>query len=496
MSLLGVRTLEGFRVTVDSIGHRFVARASIVAAWRNKSQQPDSRPFMPHIQAFRGIRYDLGHVGSLSNVVAPPYDVIDAELQQRLYEKHPANVVRLILNKDEPGDDEQNSRYTRAARLMRQWQRDRVLFRESDPAIYVYHQMFTEAGVQHTRRGFMSRVRLERFGEGSIYPHEETHGAAKADRLKLWSACKANLSQIFSLYPDPENAAQYILEAAIAGVAPLEATDHLGVVHRIWPVTDVATITAVIAAMGDRPVYIADGHHRYETACTLRDQIAAAHGGSLPQEHPANYVLMMLVSMSDPGMLVLPTHRLFRGLPPITSTQLRERLGDSFATEPVGRSPGQARSLWDEIEMEGEQSTLGLYTAADDQWTFARLTDAGRGRMAEAADDHSADWQGLGVSILHRLIIDTLLAPRSSLPAPKYVRDIEEVVRGLEHGDAAGRDATGQAGTGGRFELAALVMPATVEHIRAISSHGERMPAKSTYFYPKLLSGLVINPLE
>jgi uncharacterized protein (DUF1015 family) len=451
---------------------------------------------MPDIQAFRGIRYDLGHVGSLSNVVAPPYDVIDAELQNELYEKHPANVVRLILNKDQPGDDEHANRYTRAARLLRSWLREGVLFTESDPAIYVYHQVFREAGVEYTRRGFMCRVRLERFGEGSIYPHEETHGAAKVDRLKLWSACKANLSQIFSLYPDRENESQNVLEAVIGGVAPLEATDHLGVVHRIWPVTDVATITAVDAAMGGRPVYIADGHHRYETAITLRDQIAAENGGWLPPEHPANYVLMMLVSMSDAGMLVLATHRLFRGLPPITSADLRRRLGEVFECEPAGSGAERARSLWEEIEMEGEQSTLGLYTAADDQWTLARLTDAGRQHMADVAGDHSADWQGLGVSILHRLIIDTLLAPRSSLPAPQYVRDIEEVVRGLQEGDAPGRDATGQAGTGGRFELAALVMPATVEHIRAISSHGERMPAKSTYFYPKLLSGLVINPLE
>ncbi len=468
---------------------------------------------MPDISALRGIRYDLGHVGSLSDVVAPPYDVIDAELQQQLYDKHPANVVRLILNKDEPGDDEHNNRYTRAARQMRSWLRDGVLFTEADPAIYVYHQVFREGGVEHTRRGFMSRVRLQRFGEGNIYPHEETHGAAKADRLKLWGACKANLSQIFSLFPDPKNEVQNILEAAVAGVAPLEATDHLGVVHRIWPVTDVATITAVSGAMGDRPVYIADGHHRYETACNLRDQIAAAAAGgsvagkpssvtgeppiaTLPTEHAANYVLMMFVSMSDPGMLVLATHRLFRGLPPMTSGQLRERLGDSFETEPVGSGPERARTLWEEIEMEGEQATLGLYTAADNQWTLARLTDAGRERMAEAASEHSDDWQGLGVSILHRLVMETLLAPRSSLPAPKYVRDIEEVVQGLKEGDAAGRDATGQAGTGGRFELAALVMPATVEHIRAISSHGERMPAKSTFFYPKLLSGLVINPLE
>jgi uncharacterized protein (DUF1015 family) len=209
---------------------------------------------MPKIQAFRAVRYDLGHVGSLSNVIAPPYDVIDADLQQKLYDLSPANVVRLILNKDQHEDNDENNRYTRASRQLRSWMREGVLFTEADPAIYVYHQIFTEGGVTHTRRGFMCRVRLERFGEGSIYPHEETHGAAKADRLKLWSACKANLSQIFGLYPDETNEAQTVLEAAVAGVAPLEATDHLGVVHRLWPVTDVATITAVSAAMGDRPV--------------------------------------------------------------------------------------------------------------------------------------------------------------------------------------------------------------------------------------------------
>ncbi len=453
---------------------------------------------MPDIQAFHGIRYDLGHVGLLSNVVAPPYDVIDAELQNALYDKHPANVVRLILNRDEPGDDEHSNRYTRASRLLRGWLREGVLFVEAQPAIYVYHQVFTEGGATHTRRGFMCRVRLERFGEGTIYPHEETHGSAKADRLKLWTACKANLSQIFGLYPDPANEAQSLLEAAIVGITPLEATDHLGVVHRVWPVSDVRVITEVIGAMGGRPAYIADGHHRYETACTLRDDLAAElaeRGESLLSDHPANYVLMMCVSMSDPGMLVLATHRLFRGLPPMSSQELKQRLGDAFVTEPAGNGADRARSLWEEIEIEGNQATLGLYTAKDDQWTLARLTDAGRQRLTEVAADHSADWQGLGVSILHRLVMETLL-DAANLPAPKYVRDIEEVVRSLKEGDAAGRDATGQEGSGGRFELAALVMPATVEHIRAISSHGERMPAKSTYFYPKLLSGLVINPLE
>ncbi len=452
---------------------------------------------MPDIAAFRGIRYDLGHVGSLSDVIAPPYDVIDAELQNELYGRHPANCVRLILNRDEPGDDEATNRYTRANRFLRSWLREGVLFVESDPALYVYHQQFEQSGQTFTRRGFMCRIRLERFGEGNIHPHEQTHGGAKADRLKLWQATKTKLSQIFGLYPDPENTTQQLLEGAIVGQTPLEATDHLGVRHQLWPVTDVQTIMAVTGAMGGKPIYVADGHHRYETACAYRDELAALQGG-LDREHPANFVLMMCVSTDDPGMLVLPTHRLFRGLPALTSAELVERLGDCFETEPAGRGPEQAPPLWEEIEIEGEQGTLGFYAAEDDQWVLARITDQGRTKMAEVSDSQSVDWQGLGVSILHRLVIETLLRPaseREPLPVPKYVRAIDEVVAGLAQGDSVGRDLTGQHSAGGRFELAALVMPATLDHIRTLSQHGERMPAKSTYFYPKLLSGLVFNPL-
>jgi len=454
---------------------------------------------MPDISAFRGIRYDLGHVGSLSDVIAPPYDVIDAQLQEQLYQQSEFNCTRLILGKDEEGDNDTNNRYTRAARFLKNWLRDQVLFVEGNPAIYVYHQEFEEAGQSYTRRGFMCRTRLEPFGEGNIYPHEETHSGAKADRLKLWQNCKANLSQIFGLYPDPENIAQDLLEQAIVGVTPLEATDHLGVLHRLWPVIDVAMITKVTAAMGDKPIYIADGHHRYETACNYRDELAAEQGG-LDAEHPANYVLMMCVSMSDPGMIVLPTHRLFRGLPPMTAKELCDKLGDCFSTASAGMGPDEAPDLWEEIETEDDQKTLALFTAEDQQWTMVRLTDAGRAKMAQVADDHCDDWQGLGVSILHRLIIETLLADLPgagpNLAAPKYVRAIDEVVKGLKHGDDVGRDHTGQIASGGRFELAALVMPATLDHIRALSNTAERMPAKSTYFYPKLLSGLVINPLE
>jgi uncharacterized protein (DUF1015 family) len=434
---------------------------------------------MPEIQAFRGLRYDLGHVGALADVVAPPYDVIGPQLQDELYKKHPANVIRLILNREEPLDDAQNNRYTRAAGFLRNWRSEGVLFSEAQPAIYVYHQVFASGGQTFTRRGFMARARLERFGEGKIYPHEETMAGPKQDRLLLTRACRANLSQIFGLFPDPAGAVQDLLESAVAGVAPLEAVDHLGVIHRMWPVNDVRAISAVAGQMGPKAIFIADGHHRYETACNYRDELIAAQG-KLPPQHPANFVLMMCIGMSDPGLLVLPTHRLFRGGDPMTSAQLAERLGDAFETRPAGDGAQAAPQVWDEIETADDQATVGLYTQKDQRWTLATITPAGRARLAKRAAEHSADWQGLGVSILHRLVIDDLLRG-SDWPKPRYVHLVEEVVDNLASGE---------------FPLAALVMPATVDHIRTISEHGERMPAKSTYFYPKLLSGLVINPLE
>lgn len=448
---------------------------------------------MPTIQAFRGLRYDLGHVGSLSDVVTPPYDVISPEFQDELYKKHPANFIRLELNREEPGDNEQSNKYSRAAKFLRNWRSEGVMQLDPDPALYVYHQTFEAAGQTFTRRGFMTRVRLERFGQGKIYPHEETHSGPKADRLLLTKACKANLSQIFGLYPDPANEAQNLLEESVAGQTPLTATDHLGVVHRLWPVTDVRVIAKVASVMEAKPMFIADGHHRYETACNYRDELAAA--GPLDANHPANFVLTQCVSMNDPGLLVLPTHRLFRGVQPITSVELAAKLQGSFITRPIGVGADLASSLWQEIAAGGLQNKLAFYTAQDDTWTLALATEEGTQKLAKLASEHSSDWQGLGVSILHRLVMESLLGLKE-LPKPMYVHSVQEVIDNLKSGDKAGRDATGQMGTGGRFELAALVMPATVDHVRLISEHGERMPAKSTYFYPKLLGGMVVHPLE
>lgn len=433
---------------------------------------------MPEVQAFRAIRYHLGHVGSLSDVTAPPYDVIDPSLQDALYKRHAANVVRLILNREEPGDDEQNNRYARAARFFRNWQKEGLLTTDPVAALYVYHQHFTHEGRELVRRGFMARCRLEAFGHGRIFPHEETLASPKQDRLLLTRACKANLSQIFGLYPEHGCQTQELLDSAVAGRPPIEAVDHLGVRHRMWPVTDVETISAVAARLGPLPLFIADGHHRYETACTYRDELAAA--GPLPPSHPANYVLMMFVCMEDPGLVVLPTHRLFNGLPPLDARELAAKLADAFTTRVAGEGADLAHTVWEEIELEANQGTLAFFTLADERWTVARLTATGRARMAAVASEHSHAWRDLGVALLHRLVVDTLLEAPGA-PTPKYVHRVDEVVEALE---------TGQ------FNLACLVMPASVEHVRTISQGGERLPAKSTYFYPKLLSGLVFNPLQ
>jgi uncharacterized protein (DUF1015 family) len=236
----------------------------------------------------------------------------------------------------------------------------------------------------------------------------------------------------------------------------------------------------VASVISNKPMFVADGHHRYETACNYRDELAA--NSELDPTHPANGVMTMCVSMDDPGMIVLPTHRLFKGLPTLTSDQLRDRLSGSFELEAVPGGPDAAAQIWAEIELEDDQGRIGLRTQTDGKWIVAKLTDDGRAKMAEVASEHSEDWQGLGVSILQRLIMETLLDAHD-LPKPTYVHLIEEVVDALDS-------------TPNDYPLAALVMPATLDHIRAISEHGERMPAKSTYFYPKLLSGLVINPLR
>jgi uncharacterized protein (DUF1015 family) len=443
---------------------------------------------MPQTAPFAALRYNLDHVGSLSDVIAPPYDVIDPELQDKLYKNHPANVIRVILNRVEPGD-QGDERYERAARFVEQWKSEGVLMREAQPAFYVYHQQFQHEGKSVRRRGFMGRVRLQPFGEGNIYPHEETHPKAKVDRLKLTKATRQNNSQIFGLYPDPDNEVIELLDRATEGVQPIEATDHLGVRHLLWPVTDAAVTAEVSRLMEDKPMFVADGHHRYETACNYRQSLIDEHG-SIDPDHPANFVMTMLVGMSDPGMIVLPTHRLLRGTPRFASSDIIEKLGNCFACETVHGGLGAAANVWAQMEAADQQGWLGLYASADDTWVLAKASASAADRMKQLAPNQSEDWRGLGVSLLHRLVIDELLGCKGH-SKPTYVHEVREVIEGTR-----GMGSQAESDSDEPYTFAALVMPAKLQHVEAISLHKERMPAKSTYFYPKLLSGLTFNPLD
>ncbi len=430
---------------------------------------------MADIRAFRAFRYDLGRVGNLSDVVCPPYDVIDAELQQALYERSRFNVIRLELNKPQPGESETANRYTRAAGFLRDWIADDVLKQDSAPGIYVCHQAYEVEGRRHLRRGFFARVRLEPFGSGHIFPHEETMPGPKADRLSLLRATGMNLSPIFGLFPDERNEVQGALDVAVGRALPLEATDHLGVVSRLWPVTDQKVISKVTGLLGPKPIFIADGHHRYETG--LRYLQEKREAGEVPNaDAPPNFILMSLVGMSDPGLLILPTHRLVSGLGALTADRLQVLLAGQFLMENVGSGNDGARETWERIQMDGGQNVLGFGTIADSIWQLARLKEPAA--MAELAREHSPDWRGLGVSILHVLVLGKLLGGD---PACHYVHLLTEVQ------EAAASKAC---------DLAVLVPPATMGHVERIAGNLEKMPPKSTYFYPKLLSGLVFNSVK
>jgi uncharacterized protein (DUF1015 family) len=436
---------------------------------------------MPDVRPFRGVRYDVAQVGALSDVVAPPYDVIDLALQERLYQESPHNVIRLELNRPEPGDTEQDNRYTRAAGFLRQWLRQGVLRTEDHPALYLYEQEFQVEGRTYLRRGFLARVRLEPFGEGRIYPHEQTMAGPKADRLALYQATGYNLSPIFGLYPDAGQEVQQAVEAGLRDRAPLVADDHLGVTNRLWVVTEPSAHTAIQGLMATRPIFIADGHHRYETA--LRYLVLREQAGELAGlDDPAGFCLMMLVGMSDPGLLILPTHRLVSGFPGLTAEMLMERLSPEFEVKVAGQGEAGCRAAWELIEAGGDQDLLGFGTVADGAWLVARLrSDAAMDRLATG---HSPDWRSLGVSILQVLVLDTLLAPERPAGAQGQTRYVHLLGEVLDDVAARGCD------------LACLVPPARMEHVEAIASNLETMPPKSTYFFPKLLTGLVLNPIR
>lgn len=424
---------------------------------------------MADIAPLRPLRY--ANVAELANLVAPPYDVISPEEREELVGRSPHNIARLILPEG-LGDE----RYGNAAALLAAWRHEGVLMRDEEPAFYRYDQSFEPpgGGARLHRRGLLALVRLVPFSERVVLPHERTLSGPKEDRLKLFRSTRTNLSPGFMLYRDP----QRVLDGPLAKAETLaEFATQDGIEHQLAKVSAPEAVRAIIDHIRESQLLIADGHHRYETGLRYRDDLAAAGQLSGPDD-PANFVLMMLVGMSDPGLQILPTHRLVSGFPGLTSETLAERLSSEFDVTKVGSGETGCRAAWEAIELADDQETLGFGTVADGQWLTARLRSYDR--MDALAPDQSADWRALGVSVLSELVLKTLLSDLGK-PSIEYVHLVDEVLQSVS---ARGCD------------LACLVPPAGMGHVEAIASNLEKMPPKSTYFYPKLLTGLVFNPLR
>ncbi|MDN5294038.1 MAG: hypothetical protein PWQ91_1139 [Eubacteriales bacterium] len=429
---------------------------------------------MATVVPFRGVRYNLEKAGNLADLVTPPYDVIDAEGQKMYHEKSPYNVIRLELGYKYPDDSEENNRYTRARDTFRRWLAEGILRHDPRPAIYLYQQEFDARGERKVRTGFIAGVKVEDYSKGVVLPHEETLPKHKADRLELMRHCLANFSPIFGLYSDPDHAVDSLLEQAKGGRAPdMEVTDENGIVNRLWVIDDPEVVARVVAMMADKKIYIADGHHRYETALAFSKEMEA-------KGQPGyDYIMMTLVNLYDRGLVVFPTHRLVYNLTNFNLDALVANLQENFMVEelPAGTElPEVLRRL----EEAGRQTAAFAMYAGGGRYFLLTLKD--RAVMKDLVPDRSEAWRNLDVTILHTLILEKYLGIGSQQRAEEsnlvYTRDEEFAVREVDKGN---------------FQLAFLMNPTRVEEVTAVAEGGEKMPQKSTFFYPKVITGLVIN---
>ncbi|MFO7773049.1 MAG: DUF1015 domain-containing protein [Dehalococcoidia bacterium] len=452
---------------------------------------------------FRGIRYNQRIVGDLAQVLCPPYDVITPELRQLLYNKSDYNAVRLESPADglEPTEDS----YQRASITFQDWRQRGVLQLDTSSSFYLHDHHFEYAGQKRVRRGLVARIKLEPWGSG-IYPHEETFPKAKSDRLQLMRACRANFSPVLSLYQDSEREAARILSEASrakptieislpsssTGVSPDEGSEA----HTLWAITDPETKLQLTRFLSSQRLYVADGHHRYETALAYQQERTQAQSDSckLPGDG-FHYVMMELVDFSDPGLVVLPVHRLVRGMASSALAALQRQLEHFFALEFVSLSegffaPGDSQPLSLSVittksTTNGKQSDrhqdiisgiLGLHAGA--LVLLRRRQDISLDDMMP--DNRSGAYREFGVSILNHIILDKMLGITSK----------EDVVYTVDW------KAAYQQIKEGKYQLAFLMNPPQPEMIKAIAGAQDRMPAKSTYFHPKLPAGLIINPLD
>jgi uncharacterized protein (DUF1015 family) len=418
---------------------------------------------MADVQPFQALHYDLERVGGLQAVVAPPYDVIDDAQRAELVSRSPHNVVEIDLPRA-AGDP-----YAHAAELFGRWREEGVLVRDDAPALWALEQDYTGPdGRERTRHGLFARVRVEDYGPGRIRPHERTHPGPKEDRLRLTRATRANLSPIFSLYDDPAGAAWGAVAPHLHGPAWDEVTDEDGTAHRLWRVDDPGAAEAVRDALSGAELLIADGHHRYETARVFRDETGAGH------------VLMCLVALQDPGLTVFPTHRLVTGLDQGRREALRAAIERDWEAAPVAPEA---------LEPEGDggggpgRVQIGYYDAHHRRPLMLTLRDQA---IADAAlPGRPEAYRRLDTAVLEALILQGALGMTeddiSHFNGLDYARTAEQARERVDAGEA---------------EAAFFMRGTPVSQVRDVAAAGESMPPKSTYFFPKVLTGMVFNPLD
>ena len=436
---------------------------------------------MAVVKPFRGLRYNLDRVSDLSAVITPPYDVISAAEQLRYHKINPYNVIRLDYGIDEPKDTPDNNKYTRASDYVKQWLNEGILVREKSPALYLVQHRFTHNDRMFNRLSLMARVKLEDLTTGCIRPHEKTMSKPREDRMRLLKACNVNFSPIMVLFRDKPEGFESLFADIIRKPAP-RAVDKDGVEFAMWTITDKGTMAKVSKLLSDKMLYIADGHHRYETALNYSLKRRAANPSD-SDDAPYNYVMMTITPAEDPNLLMLPTHRLIRGLKQNTLDSLKGVLAEYFDTETLPSLSDPAASLkqWLAAMQKNRVTSFGLYGLDGDKLCILQAKKGVELKVdSEAGDDAVSS---LDVAILHRLILRRILKidnPRLEEECLEYTRIGIEAINRVNKGD---------------HQLAFFLNPTPISGMLSVADAKLRMPQKSTYFYPKTPTGLVMNPL-
>ena len=443
---------------------------------------------------FRGVRYNPEKIDHLEDVVTPPYDVISARAGAEMEDKNPYSMINLDLRNTSQDETEDDGRYQRARQRFDSWQDDNILIRDEKPAIYLYFIDYTHpSGQKMTRKGLVSLVGLAEFSEGIVKPHEKTFSGVISDRLELMEECQAQFSQIFSIYSDPEQQVISDLEQH-RGPEPISCVeDHNGNVHTLWSVTDPGALARVQQFFLDKPVYIADGHHRYTTALDCRRR-ALEKNPDLAADSPYNSIMMYLCASEDAGLSVLPTHRLVSWPGQMSAEQLKEKMsaGLDVSEVKVGAREaliGEVLNRMDEAEMDTAMPAFGVYHAGEDRAFLLRMR-SGTAAANNVLADKPKVLRDLDVVVLSDLLINQYLG----LSHDQCVS--EKLVSYFSDPDAALDAAVKQSiGDDTHTPLLFLLNPTRVEQVTGVADSGEIMPHKSTYFYPKIMTGLLINKL-